>query len=142
MKPTEICKCLATDSFCCSVSLPDACIGEIDILLRSTKDHKPRLKHKSGEVQFSFSPLLPISISQLRLLADQRNLLPGDEEMFNVCLDIQRIAIGNNHVRHFPDVERSQVFVYAEHLRRIERDGLERFVGGQTKGRGVARSIR
>src|SRR5579864_1219181 len=91
-------------------------------------------------VYFQFS-LLPIPVAQFRLLANQRDLLAGDEDVPHVSLYIQRIAVGHHHVGRLAYVQRSQVFVHAEHLRGIESDGLQSLVRRQPKAHGVSGGV-
>src|SRR5215471_4919384 len=62
--------------------------------------------------------------------------------MLYISLHIERIAVGDHYVGHFTCVERTQVFVYTEHLGRVECEGLERLVGRQSECFGVTGSVR
>src|SRR5262249_39703230 len=67
---------------------------------------------------------LPVTVPQLRLPAHQRNFFAVDEDVFHICLHVQRIAVRHHHVRQFAGVKRAQPISYAPHLSGINGERL------------------
>ena len=62
--------------------------------------------------------------------------LPADEDLLHVGLHIERIAIGDDDVGCFPDIERSQLIRRLPRFRAgVQGDGFQRFVVRQAKSR-------
>ena len=53
--------------------------------------------------------------------ARQRQQSSADKKIFDVRLRLEKIAIGDDDVRHLPDLDRTQAVIYAKDLRRVKR---------------------
>ena len=82
------------------------------------------------------------SVPQHRLPAGHRNLPSGDENSLHIGLDVQWIAVGHDHVGGLSHIERAQLVRDTPNFRRIQGDGLERFVMREAERSRVARGIR
>src|SRR5215471_20193879 len=67
----------------------------------------------------------------------ERSELTTNEEVLHIRCKFERVAVGNNDVGGFADLERAQLVRETEDLRRIKRDGLEALFRGETVGDGV-----
>ncbi len=78
--------------------------------------------------------------SSARLTIGMRDAL--DVDLLHVGADIERIAVGDDHVRGLAHVERAELVADAAHLGRVQRDGLQRFVIGQAIGHRISCRVR
>ena len=67
----------------------------------------------------------------------ERSELTTNEEVLHIRCEFERVAVGNNDVGGFADLERAQLVRETEDLGRIKRDGLEALFRGETVGDGV-----
>jgi hypothetical protein len=78
-------------------------------------------------------PLLAVLIPELGLPRLHRNRVTLDINLLYIGAHIQRIAIGNHHIRGLAFVQRAQLIGNAPDLGRVEGDRLQRLVVRQPK---------
>src|SRR4051812_4956718 len=90
----------------------------------------------------SFRLPLRVRVAQLSLLAHQWDLAPGNEDVLDVSLEVQRIAISDHDVGCLAHIQRSELVINTPHLRGVQSDGLERLLVRKAVSDGVTGGVR
>src|SRR3954471_10535834 len=130
--PLSVCSAISPPAFLCM----DA--GEEDWEVACGKSKRRAAARLLG----SFRLPLRVRVAQLSLLAHQWDLAPGNEDVLDVSLEVERITVGDDDVGCLAHIQRSELVINAPHLRGIESDRLQRLLVRKAVSDGITGGVR